>query len=156
MTWQEICDDPTLQNLPYKIETNEYGQVVMSPASNQHGEYQIRMGAKLLELVRGGKVISECSIETAKGTKVAGVAWLSQEFFARYDLTTPYPEAPDICVEIRSPSNSERELEEKIKLYFNRGAKEVWVCDSFGNVDFHAPQGELAVSALVPDFPQRI
>ncbi len=32
MNWQEVCREPTLQNLPFKIELNRYGQVVMSPA----------------------------------------------------------------------------------------------------------------------------
>ena len=29
MNWQEVCDDPILQNLPYKLELNRYGEVVM-------------------------------------------------------------------------------------------------------------------------------
>lgn len=156
MTWQEICDDPTFQDLPYKIETNEYGQVVMSPASNQHGRQQSRIVVLLSQLTSEGEVITECSVNTEKGTKVADVAWLSSDFVRRHALTTPYPEAPEICVEIRSPSNSESELEDKMRLYFNRGAREVLVCDSFGNVDFHGPLGELAASALVSDFPERI
>ena len=34
MTWEEIINDPTLQNLPFKIETNRFGQILMSPATN--------------------------------------------------------------------------------------------------------------------------
>ena len=32
LTWNQICEDRSLANLPYKIETNRYGQIVMSPA----------------------------------------------------------------------------------------------------------------------------
>lgn len=30
--WQEICADPNLQDLPYKIELNKSGYIVMTPA----------------------------------------------------------------------------------------------------------------------------
>ncbi len=32
MTLDEICEDPNLRDLPFKIETNQRGQIVMSPA----------------------------------------------------------------------------------------------------------------------------
>ena len=28
MNWQEICEHPSLQNIPFKIELNEYGKIV--------------------------------------------------------------------------------------------------------------------------------
>lgn len=34
MKWQEVCEDKALQDLPYKIELNRWGQIVMSPAKN--------------------------------------------------------------------------------------------------------------------------
>jgi len=40
MNWQEVCDEPTLRDLLYKIELNEWGQIVMSPATNRHGILQ--------------------------------------------------------------------------------------------------------------------
>ncbi len=33
MKWQDVLLDKTLQDLPYKIELNEYGKIEMSPAS---------------------------------------------------------------------------------------------------------------------------
>jgi hypothetical protein len=36
MNWQEVCAHPALQHLPFKLETNRWGQIVMSPASNRH------------------------------------------------------------------------------------------------------------------------
>ncbi|RME59856.1 Uma2 family endonuclease, partial [Candidatus Parcubacteria bacterium] len=33
MKWSEVLADPTLQDLPYKIELNEWEQIVMTPAS---------------------------------------------------------------------------------------------------------------------------
>jgi hypothetical protein len=36
MNWQEVCADPHLRNLPFKIELNEYGQVVIGSQENSH------------------------------------------------------------------------------------------------------------------------
>jgi Uma2 family endonuclease len=156
MNWQQVCEDPSLQDLPYKIELNEYGQIVMSPASNKHGRFQGRLTRLLGQHISDGEVITECSVDTDKGVKVADVAWLSSAFLKVHGDQTPYPVAPEICVEITSPSNSTAELEEKRALYFARGAKEVWICDSFGNLDFYAPHGPIEGSALVSGFPDRI
>lgn len=40
MNWQEVCADRALQDIPYKIELNRWGQIVMSPAKNKHSVYQ--------------------------------------------------------------------------------------------------------------------
>ncbi len=40
MDWQEVCDHPDLQNLPFKIELNERGHIVMSPVKLFHSIYQ--------------------------------------------------------------------------------------------------------------------
>ena len=32
-TWDDILADRSLRDLPYKIETNRYHQIIMSPAS---------------------------------------------------------------------------------------------------------------------------
>jgi len=43
MQWQEVVNDPSLQDLPYKIELNEYGKIIMSPASNKHSIIQAHL-----------------------------------------------------------------------------------------------------------------
>ncbi len=58
----------------------------------------------------GGKIIMECSIDTADGVKVADVAWASDEFILENGYQTPYLKAPEICVEIVSPSNTDKEM----------------------------------------------
>jgi len=156
MNWQQVCEEPSLQDLPFKIELNEYGQVVMSPASNEHGRQQARLIILLTQHLENGEVISECSVNTSKGVKVADVVWTSAAFIKKHGYTTPYSEAPEICVEISSPSNSERELSAKMKLYFEQGAKEVWFCDSFGNIDFYNLRGTIPQSSLASNFPEKI
>lgn len=156
MQWEQICKDPVLQNLPFKIETNELGQIVMSPATNKHGYWQGMITLLLYQLLRNGKVISECSIQTSKGVKVADVVWLSEKFAGKHGYKTPYSVAPEICVEIVSPSNSKREMQEKMLLYFEQGAKEAWFCNEKGRVRFFDKNGSITSSKLAPDFPSLI
>ena len=156
MKWSQVCEDKTLQDLPYKVELNQWGQIVMSPASNKHGRYQSRLNLLASRFLKTGETISECSIATPKGVKVADVAWASEKFIRKYSYRTPYPAAPELCIEIVSPSNSSEEIQEKIALYLAKGAREVWVCNEEGEIDFYAPKGRLLKSKLAPRFPQKL
>jgi Uma2 family endonuclease len=155
MNWTDVLNDPTLHDLPYKIELNEHGQIVMSPASNEHGSYQTSIALNLHGFSKGGKIIMACSIETTRGVKVADVAWASQAFVDKHQLETPYTVAPDLCIEVISPSNTKAEMTEKIDLYLARGAKEVWLCRS-GEMSFFTHGGEMESSLLFPNFPKTI
>mgnify|MGYP000981793041 FL=1 len=42
MQWSDVINDPSLRNLPYKIELDEHGRIIMSPASNRHAIQQGR------------------------------------------------------------------------------------------------------------------
>ena len=146
MEWQQVIDNPYLKNLPFKIELNKWGNILMSPASNTHGRWQFEVGAQIKEKQHSGTVITECSIQTSEGVKVADVAWLSDEFVEKHGFVTPYDEAPEICVEIISPSNSKDEMNEKIQLYLNQGAKEVWLCNQKGKISYYSHQGYISKS----------
>ena len=153
MNWAEVCENRQIQDLPFKIELDRWGKIVMSPASNRHGYVQTVIAAHLMQNRRGGKVITECSLETSRGVKVADVAWGSKAFFDRNGLDTPYREAPEVCVEVVSPSNSDQEIGEKVELYLARGAKEVWVCQETGKIRFYSYQGEVSASSWFDQIP---
>ena len=74
MSWDELCRDPSLQDLPYKIEINAWGKVEMSPASNRHGRLQIEIGSELKRQLPNGIAIGECLILTRIGIRVPIVA----------------------------------------------------------------------------------
>lgn len=156
MNWSDVLEEPTLQNLPFKIEMNEWGKIVLSPASNKHGILQAEIVGFLRDQRKAGKIITECSIHTAKGVKVADIAWASSDFFKKHGFDTPYVEAPEICIEIISPSNSTQEMQEKTTLYLSKGAKEVWVCDENGLLLIYSLQGLLEYSNIFPNFPKHI
>ena len=78
MQWAEVLADKSLRDLPYKIELDRWGNVIMSPASNRHGRLQLVVAA-LLEKQPNGRALIECSVATSEGVKVADVAWCSED-----------------------------------------------------------------------------
>jgi Uma2 family endonuclease len=151
MEWAEVINNPILKDLPFKIELNKFGKILMSPASNQHGRIQSRMAANLINKLLSGEVITECSIQTPEGVKVADVAWASNEFIETFAYETPYPKAPEICIEIVSPSNSKAEISEKVNLYLAKGAHEVWVVYEDSRILTFVHTGEIEKSKIALD-----
>ena len=146
--WDEVLRDPTLQDLPYKIELNAWGKVEMSPASNRHGRLQAELAAELRRQLPNGIVITECSILTRIGIRVADAVWASADFMTNFGEITPYQRAPEICIEIVSPSNVQAEIDEKIGAYLSAGALEVWLVSEAGQLRYFDSSGEQPRSAF--------
>jgi Uma2 family endonuclease len=146
--WHELCRDPSLEDLPYKIELNAWGKIEMSPASNRHGRLQAALGAEFARQLPDGIPITECSILTSIGIRVPDVVWASSSFMSRYGEITPYMRAPEICVEIVSPSNVQAEIVEKTSAYLAAGAVEVWIVAEDGGIRYFTGSGEQPKSAF--------
>ena len=156
MTWAEVCDNPILQDLPFKIELNKWGNIEMSPARNRHSEYQGEIEHLLRTLKKGGVAYPECGVETAENVKVPDVIWVSFERRRNTPREFAYTIAPEICVEIISPSNMLDEQLHKGSLYLQAGAEEFWLCDDFGNMRFFDAAGALERSRVCPEFPAKV
>jgi Uma2 family endonuclease len=156
MTWAELCENPKFQDLPFKIELNRAGQIIMSPTKNTHGYYAAEIARLLRELLPTGKSFVELAIETEDSTKVADAAWASDKTFKIIKNEASCSVAPEICVEVRSPGNSNAEIAFKRDLYLKAGAREYWVCDLTGRMQFFNSSGKIARSKLCPDFPQTL
>lgn len=158
MTWDEVCDDPSLQDLPYKIETNRYGQIVMSPHKRNHSKFQIRLIKLFIQHLPGGEPYPEAAIQTTDGIKAADLAWDTWERLEAEDAreSSLFETAPKICVEVLSRSNPMTKMLNKMRLYFEAGAEEVWICDQKGKMYFYNPAGPQAHSLICPEFPQSI
>jgi Uma2 family endonuclease len=156
MRWEEVCDNRQLQDLPFKIELNKWGQIVMSPVKIKHSFYQGRIQRLLESLLKTGEVMPECAIDTSDGVKVADVVWCSAERFDRIQEQVSASIAPEICIEVKSSGNTLEEMEFKQRLYFEAGAIEVWICNEQGQITFSNDRSALAQSLLVPNFPDRI
>ncbi len=152
--WDKLVADPELAKLPYRVETDQHGQMIMSPPpAPSHGNKQSRLSRLLGNLLTEGQTICECPISTRLGVKAADVAWCSDEVWRESEGKSCLLRAPEICIEILSPSNTKSEIEEKKSLYFEGGAREFWLCDEAGSMRFFSPGGQLPASALAPEFP---
>ena len=151
--WNEIVRDPALRDLPYKVEINNRGQIVLSPHTAYHARQQKAVMTHLDTLLPEGEAYQEYPVATAEGTKQVDVMWASEEREREMQETGDPPTlAPEICVEVLSDSNTWAEMEEKCSLYLEAGAEEVWVVTEGGNVRFFADE-ELEESELVSGFP---
>ncbi|MEA5533522.1 Uma2 family endonuclease [Crocosphaera sp. XPORK-15E] len=156
MTWQDVCNNKQLQDLPFKIELNKWGQIIMSPAKVKHSFFQGIIADLLNSFLTTGLAFPECAIETSDNTKIADVVWASDQILAIIENETSASIAPEICVEIISASNTLEEMKTKRDLYLEAKAEEVWLCDEAGNLSFYNKQGKLDKSLLVPQFPQQV
>lgn len=154
--WDEVVRDPSLRNLPYKVETNKQGQIVLSPHSNRHSKYQRALQKCLDEYAPEGEVYPEYALATSEGVKVADLVWVSPEREAKMDETgDPTSLAPEICIEVLSTSNTNEDIREKRELYREIGAGEIWVIGENGKIRFFSDE-EIDRSKLAPECPNHV
>lgn len=156
MEWAQVCADKSLQDLPYKIELNERGQIEMTPTSVRHSLFQGKICRLLATLKRPGTAMPECAVKTGDNVKVPDVVWVSAKRLAKIRDDAACAVAPEICVEVMSPENSLEEMMFKRSLYLEAGAREFWLCDLNGRMRFFSSQGEVKQSKLVPNFPRQV
>jgi Uma2 family endonuclease len=155
--WNELCRDPSLEDLPYKIELNAWGKVEMSPPPGVgHARLQAELAVQLNEQLRDGIALTECPILTDIGVRAPDVVWASNAFRSQHKRVSPLPRAPEICVEVLSPSNVEAEITEKTRAYLAAGAEEVWLVAQDGTVRVidgsgEKPRSRFPVALNLPD-----
>ena len=157
--WAEVLSDPELARFEGRVETDRHGHVIMSPPpAPTHGSFQARIAYLLTGYLTTGRVLTECPISTADGVRAADVAWASPAIMELLGRRVCFPRAPEICVEVISPGNTEAELQEKMALYFDAGAKEVWTCAESGAMSFFGSRGgrPMRASQICLQFPKRV
>ncbi|BCG63566.1 MAG: hypothetical protein methR_P1294 [Methyloprofundus sp.] len=154
MQWQEVLADKSLHDLPYKIELNEKGLIEMSPASFMHSLLQGRF--KLLGNQLDGEVFTELAVQTAKGVRVPDVAWGSLDYVQKHIKDIYALSAPELCVEIISPSNTREEMLDKVELFLQAGAEEVWLVSEDGQVTYYNAQGLQVHSSFKIDLAELV
>lgn len=158
--WAELCRDPALAALDHRIETDRHGHIIMTPPPGfDHGDQQFSLGKLIENLVPGvGKVATEAPISTSEGVRAADVIWISMDRLQRSKKQNVLTIAPEICVEVLSPSNLRSEIEEKKRLYFEAGAHEVWICDLEGRLFVYVAEAPdlPGRSRMCPSCPERL
>ena len=108
---------------------------VMSLAKPLHGVICSRLNFRLSNFVEENDLGETFGAETgflveSNPDSVLGpdVAFVSHERLAAAENFEKYfPFAPDLVVEVLSPGNTTREINEKIAMYFAAGSRAVWV-----------------------------
>lgn len=115
------------------------GHLVREPLPGaQHGAVALRIGVLLNDYLRvGGRrgvvIVGDAAFElfrmpdTVRGPDVAFVS--IERWEALEDVRKAVPGAPDLAVEVRSPSRSARAMAAKAADYLAAGGAEVWVVD---------------------------
>ncbi len=157
MTWQEVCDNPSLQNLPYRMELNRWGKIEMRRVPPPwHGETIARVGFLLRDLMPGGLVSTITAVDTAENTKVVDLVWISHERRRANASEYSYSPAPEICVEILEPTDTLEDQSHRRQLLMGAGASEFWLCNRQSDMQFFDAGGPLEHSRLCPDFPVKV
>lgn len=155
--WRSLCASGIYDDVTYKVETNVEGRVVTElPPSLAHRRFQRRLIDLLSRHMEKGEALYEPPVHTHHGTKIPDVVWISDATLQRQVESRGDLPVPEICVEVLSPSNTDAEMEEKRRLYFEIGVREVWLCDQEGRVRFFDPSGERLMSPLCPPMSTHI
>jgi Uma2 family endonuclease len=130
--------DEELEALPkdgYKYELLD-GELIMSPAHARHGEVSMRIGGLLLNFADRndlGKIY-----DSSTGFRLAPDLLLSPDVSfvskARLKKILVAPDkfllgAPDLAVEVLSPSDRLQQIHRKLDRYFEHGLRLVWWVD---------------------------
>ncbi len=130
--------DEQLEALPkdgYKYELLD-GELIMSPAHARHGEISMRLGALILSFSdrnQLGKVY-----DSSTGFRLAPDVLLSPDVSfvskARLKKILVAPDkfllgAPDLAIEVLSPSDRLQQVHRKLDRYFEHGLRFVWWVD---------------------------
>jgi len=154
--WSEIVADPTLDGLPYKVETNAQGQIILSPHKNRHSDLQSVLFQLLQQHAPEGHISVEYALATPEGVKAPDVVWMSRERREKMRATgDPSTLAPEVCVEVMSASNTDEEMQKKRAHYRAIGAEEIWVVSEDGAIRFYAEE-EIDRSAIAPGCPNGV
>lgn len=138
-------------------ETNGKGQIIVNPPVGlTHAKRAERIAAAVRCHHPDWQVCAEVGLHTADGVKAPGLLAAAPGFDESVDARGFLLSAPDLCVEVMSPSNSWEEMRHKALLYLAAGAKEAWVCDEAGELHFFDGAGERSGSSAVAAMAKRV
>ena len=110
--------------------------VTMPPPRFLHGEIQLTVGAVLKAFVKSnrlGRVVTESGLVTRRDPDTVrgpDVAYWSRERLPLETEVEVYPDvAADLCVEVLSPDERPRDVQQKLREYFECGVRMVWIVD---------------------------
>jgi len=138
-------------------ETNGQGQIIVNPPIGLlHAKRAEKISTAIRDALPGWHIWPEVGLHTSDGVKAPDLCVAAPDFEERIDERGFLICAPNLCVEVMSPSNSWEEMRHKTLLYLAAGAREVWVCDGAGEMHFFDGSGQRSESALISGMPKKI
>ncbi|BBL75820.1 Uma2 family endonuclease [Methylomagnum ishizawai] len=157
MDWDHVWTDALLSDLPFKVELDPWGQIVMNPIKVRHVLMRNAISDQLKQVIAGyGKTFQCLPVMTPENIKMPDVVWFSPERYEEMRNSEVSPIMPEICVEVLAPGESVERLLHKKDLYLAGGAVEFWLCDDAGQLSFYDDLDVLEYSRLIPAFPHRV
>jgi Uma2 family endonuclease len=125
-----------LERLPddaNKYEVSEGELIVMAPPKSRHSLVASRIFELLLDgirQIRRGRVVAEAGYILSREpltVRQPDISVLLNERIKATDEDGYFEGAPELAVEVVSPSDSAQDLETKVEQYLRHGAKTVWI-----------------------------
>jgi Uma2 family endonuclease len=126
-------------------EMDQYGELLLAPLPSNRHQVIASAISRQLQAQLGGTSATSVAINTRIGVRVPDVCWTAA---VEKILEDPAPRAPEICVEVASPGNTEKWLLEKAAAYLDAGASEVILIGLDGRIRYFDAAGERADSAF--------
>jgi Uma2 family endonuclease len=145
---------------PFYYELH-YGELVqVTRPKYKHFEIQRRL-RRLLEAAAGQTGMIEIEVAyralPEHELRVADVAYVSQERWQQVDPNDNLHGAPDLVIEVLSPSNTVAEIYDKEKLCLEHGCREFWVVDpDLRQVKISTPDGLTTTFRAGQEIPLRL
>ena len=147
--------------------------VPMTPVGLQHGRIVIRFGQRLNQYVeanRLGVVGTEVGFHLFREpdtTLAPDIAFIAQSRVPQGSAAEKFVEfAPDLAVEVLSPSDTATEITRKVENYLSAGVRLVWIVDpgtqrvtvyrSLQDVKLLTPDQELDGADVLPGFQIKV
>jgi Uma2 family endonuclease len=140
---------------------------------DEHGSVAVRLGSELLQFVhthKPGKISGgEVGIYVRRNPdtiRAADVLFISNERYARKQSASFLDVAPELIVEVLSPTESWSDVTQTMKAYFAIGVRVVWIVDlavrtvyayrSLSDVREFTAQDELIEEEVLPGFAVKV
>jgi Uma2 family endonuclease len=138
---RKVWTEAELQALPEDGFNHELvdGEIVMSPKNDSyHGDICSRLLASLLAFAETSRLGAVWDSNTGFRMNNLNVRAPDISFISRARLKAQgfrrstrrfFPGAPDLAVEVLSPNNTRKEIDERLKDFFSSGARLAWIID---------------------------